>query len=265
MAFTSQLLHADAEVVQSAAALIKAHGLDPGGGAHGRAVAETLTRHAAGHRRRPARPVAPPVRSARAPAYRLHPRHRPAAGSARTRSRCSRRSRAGSVCGSVSGSSKAPPCATWSPRGIRADIQGPQAFAPRARALRRKDRRRPSARAFGGRHPSRGHRPIQTCLQHLEQDATQGHRIRSGLRPPGGAHPDSRLLRRLGQVHGLWRQVPEEFDDYIAKRVRAPSPPDRSGPTGRAPGLTEAPSVREPGPVLDFVGLDYLRPVFVIL
>ena len=42
MAFTSQLLHADAEVVRRAVALIEADGLDPAGGAHGRAVAETL-------------------------------------------------------------------------------------------------------------------------------------------------------------------------------------------------------------------------------
>ncbi len=42
MALTSQPLHADAEVVRRAAALIEAHDLDPAGGAHGRAVAETL-------------------------------------------------------------------------------------------------------------------------------------------------------------------------------------------------------------------------------
>ena len=42
MAFTSQLLHADAEVMRKAAALIETHDLDPAGVAHGRAVAETL-------------------------------------------------------------------------------------------------------------------------------------------------------------------------------------------------------------------------------
>ncbi len=42
MAFPSQPLHADAEVVQRAAALLETHDLDPAGGAHGRAVAETL-------------------------------------------------------------------------------------------------------------------------------------------------------------------------------------------------------------------------------
>jgi len=42
MAFTSQPLHADAEVMRKAAALIETHDLDPAGVAHGRAVAETL-------------------------------------------------------------------------------------------------------------------------------------------------------------------------------------------------------------------------------
>ena len=42
MAFTSQPLHADAEVVRRAVALIEADGLGPAGGAHGRATAETL-------------------------------------------------------------------------------------------------------------------------------------------------------------------------------------------------------------------------------
>lgn len=42
MAFTSQPLHADAEVVQRATALIEPHGVSPAGGAHGRAVAEIL-------------------------------------------------------------------------------------------------------------------------------------------------------------------------------------------------------------------------------
>ena len=42
MAFTSQPLHADAEVVRRAAALIESYGLGPAGGAHGSAVAETL-------------------------------------------------------------------------------------------------------------------------------------------------------------------------------------------------------------------------------
>jgi len=42
MAFTSQLVHADAEVVRRAAALIEADGVGLHGGAHGRAVADTL-------------------------------------------------------------------------------------------------------------------------------------------------------------------------------------------------------------------------------
>ncbi|MGH8563539.1 MAG: RelA/SpoT family protein [Gammaproteobacteria bacterium] len=42
MSLPSRPLHADAEVVRRAAALIEVHGLDPDGGAHGRAVAETL-------------------------------------------------------------------------------------------------------------------------------------------------------------------------------------------------------------------------------
>ncbi|MBA2594770.1 MAG: RelA/SpoT family protein [Pseudomonadota bacterium] len=42
MAFTSQPLHADAEVMRRAAALIETHDLGPAGGAHGRAAAETL-------------------------------------------------------------------------------------------------------------------------------------------------------------------------------------------------------------------------------
>ena len=42
MAFTAQPLHADAGVVRRAVALIEADGLDPAGGAQGRAAAETL-------------------------------------------------------------------------------------------------------------------------------------------------------------------------------------------------------------------------------
>jgi hypothetical protein len=42
MALTSQLLHADAEVMRRAVALLEAHGLGQAGGARGRAAAETL-------------------------------------------------------------------------------------------------------------------------------------------------------------------------------------------------------------------------------
>jgi (p)ppGpp synthase/HD superfamily hydrolase len=42
LALTSQLLHADAEVVRRAVALLEAHGLGQAGGAQGRAAAETL-------------------------------------------------------------------------------------------------------------------------------------------------------------------------------------------------------------------------------
>jgi hypothetical protein len=57
----------------------------------------------------------------------------------------------------------------------------------------------PARQVRRGRHRGRDHRPPETHLQHLAQDAAQGGRDRRDLRPARGAHPGRHgrgLLRR---------------------------------------------------------------------
>ena len=59
----------------------------------------------------------------------------------------------------------------------------------------------------------------QAHLQHPQEDATQGCRVRRDLRPPRAQVlvDDVRACYgALGVVHSMWRPIPGQFDDYIA-------------------------------------------------
>ena len=93
--------------------------------------------------------------------------------------------------------------------------------AHRARVVHRRGSDAPAPHGRRGRIARRGQRPPEAHLQHLEQDARQGSRLRAGLRRARAACHRRRSGAVLsGACHWCTRpgrSIEHEYDDYIAR------------------------------------------------
>ena len=106
------------------------------------------------------------------------------------------------------------------PGRLQAHRRLAQVEARRTRAVHRRRQAGTRPRTRQARHPRRNHRPPETHLQHLAQDAAQVAAVRPGDGRAGRARAWStrsrNATRRSASCTACGSYIPGEFDDYIA-------------------------------------------------